>query len=303
MKKLIHILVFVGLTFSATAQELNSHYLYEMNWFNVNPAFTGETDGIKAILNPGTQWVGIDGNPSNVMFGLHSKMNKNMAIGGKMVMDKRGIFSNFTGELMYKYKATIAKDHYVSFGITAGIYRTYLNVSTILEDKYTDATDPVATAQYYDKTHLLSSFGILYQFKGLELGVSSPHLVVSGKSVSDHLFGMGRYSFDVEELKLKITHSIVYQNLTDSPNQLDVGLKMMWEKTIWGKCTYKTNHTMIAAVGVNIEKVNVGYAYVMNQGAMSRISSGSHEVLMAFTFDKRAKSKREKQRSADGTKR
>jgi type IX secretion system PorP/SprF family membrane protein len=287
MKKIVQVLVLVGLTFSGAAQELNSHYLYEMNWLNVNPAYTGETEGIKAILNPGTQWVGIDGNPSNVMFGLHSKMNKNMGFGGKMVMDKRGVFSNFTGELNYKYKATIAKDHFLSFGITAGIYRTYLNVNTILDDQYTDNTDPVVTSQYYDQTHFLSSFGVLYQFKGLEVGASSPHLVVSGKPVSDHLFGMARYSFDVESVKLKITHSVVYQNLTNSPNQIDGGLKVMWDNTIWGKFTYKTNHTMIAAVGVNIEKVNVGYAYVINQGAMSTISSGSHEILIAFTFDKR----------------
>ncbi len=306
MKKLVNILVFLGLACSATAQELNSHYLYEMNWLNVNPAYTGETDGIKAILNPGTQWLGVDGNPNNFMFGLHTKMNDKMGLGGKIVADKRGVFSSFTGEFNYKYKATIAKGHFLSFGITAGVYRTSLNLNSILEDQYTDATDPVVTAQYYDKTHFLSSFGILYQFKGLEVGASSPHLVVSGKPVSDHIFGMVRYAFGVD--KLKIIPSIVYQNLMNSPNQIDAGLKLMWNQTFWGKLTHRTNKTMIAAVGVHVEKVNVGYAYAVNRGTLSTISSGSHEVFIAYTFDKREKGNKSKRKrrelsSAEGSSR
>jgi type IX secretion system PorP/SprF family membrane protein len=294
MKKLVNIFVLVVLTFSAKAQELNSHYLYEMNWLNVNPAYTGETEGIKAILNPGTQWLGIDGNPNNSMFGIHTKLNDKMGLGGKIVMDKRGVFSNFTGEFAYKYKATIAKGHFLSFGITAGIYRTSLNINSVLDDRYTDGADPVFTSQYYDKTSLLSSFGILYQFKGLEIGASSPHLVVSGNPVSDHIFGMARYTLAIE--KLKVISSIVYQNLLNSPNQVDAGLKLMWYNTLWGKFTYKSNKTMLASIGLNVEKVNVGYAYGINEGALSTISSGSHEIFIAYTFDKRGKGARSKRK-------
>jgi type IX secretion system PorP/SprF family membrane protein len=294
MKKLVNIFVLVVLTFSAKAQELNSHYLYEMNWLNVNPAYTGETEGIKAILNPGTQWLGIDGNPNNSMFGIHSKLNDKMGLGGKIVMDKRGVFSNFTGEFNYKYKATISKGHFLSFGITLGIYSSSLNLNSILNDKYTDGNDPMIASQYYDQTRFLSSFGILYQFKELEVGASSPHLVVSGKPVSDHIFGMIRYSLAFE--KLKLIPSIIYQNLSNSPNQIDAGLKLMWENTLWGKFTYKSNKTMVASLGLNVEKVNVGYAYGINKGTLSTISSGSHEIFIAYTFDKRGKGARSKRK-------
>jgi type IX secretion system PorP/SprF family membrane protein len=294
INKLLNVFVFVALTFSVNGQELNSHYLYEMNWLNVNPAYTGETDGIEAILNPGTQWIGIDGSPNNFMFGLHSKINDKMGLGGKIVTDKRGVFSNFTGELNYKYKATIAKGHFLNFGITAGIYRISLDINSFFGDNYTDGNDPVVTAQYYNETHFLSSFGILYQFKDLEVGLSSPHLVVSGKPVSDHLFLMARYSYAVE--KLKIIPSIVYQNLLNSPNQLDAGLKLMWNSIFWGKFTFRTNNSFIAAVGVNIDKVQVKYAYTINSAAMRTISSGSQQVMIVYTFDKLGKGDKSKRK-------
>lgn len=287
MKKIITLITLVSLYSQVGAQNLNTHYLYQMNWFNVNPAYTGATEEVKAIINPGTQWQGIDGKPSNSMFGVHSSMGKNMGLGGKFITDKRGLFTNLSAEMVYSYKIKLAEQHQLNFGLSMGVFQTYLNVDNIIADKYTDATDPAATAIYYNKTHLISGFGVLYTFKNLEVGASSPHMVISGRPLSDHIFGMARYNVEFQNFKTVITPSLVYQNIANSPNQLDFGLKGEWNKLAWGQVTYKSNKTIVAGIGFNINKVNVAYSYGINQSALSVISNGSHEILISFSFDKR----------------
>lgn len=292
MKNIIKIAVIFFAVGQLTAQDLNSYYSYLLNWYNINPAYTGQTDGIKTLLNPATQWVGLDGSPTNSMFGIHSSIRENMGLGGKVTIDKRGVFTNFSAEIGYSYKLNLNDDHKLNFGVTAGLFQTYINANTIIDDRYTDETDPVSTTEYFNQSHFISSFGALYQFKGLELGVSSPHLVLSGQRVSDHIFGTARYRFELEAQKIALIPSVVYQNLTNSPNQLDGGLMVEWNKTIWGQYTYRTNNTMVLATGLNFNSVEFGYAYVLNRSALSTISNGSHEVLIAFTFDKKDKSKK-----------
>ena len=89
------------------AQDLNNHYGYQLNWYNINPAFTGETDGVEAMFNYRAQWNGIEGSPINSMFGLHTGIQNNMGIGGKVIMDKRGLLSNLTYEFNYSYKVVL----------------------------------------------------------------------------------------------------------------------------------------------------------------------------------------------------
>ena len=290
MKKLTTLLAILSL-FSGTeiiAQNLNTHYLYQMNWFNINPAYTGSANGTKVMINPGTQWVGLDGNPTNSMFGIHTKIRNNMGLGGKFVIDKRGIFSNLTAELAYSYQVKLDDKQQLTFGITAGLYQANLDRVGILEDRYTDNSDPTISSEYYNSNNLVSSFGALYQFNELELGLSAPHLIVAGRPLSDHVFGMAKYNFFFKEDKIKVTPHLVYQNLTRSPNQMDIGVKGTWDELVWAQATYKTNKTIVAAAGVDIKKFNIGYAYIINTAALSVISTGSHELYLGFTFgDKR----------------
>ena len=301
MKKSTIFIFIITLSGSLFSQDLNTHYLYQMNWFNINPAYTGEVDGIQAIINPGTQWVGLNGSPTNSMFGLHGAMGNNMGLGSKVVIDKRGIFNNFTAEMTYAYKVNLNESHKLNFGVTAGFLQSSLDQNKILNDKYTDATDPTVTSSYFNQTVFLGSFGALYQFDKLEIGFSVPHLVVSGRPISDHTFGTVKYNFLLQEDKIKVSPLLVYQTLTRSPNQMDVGVRGEWNELAWLQFAYRTNNTMAMALGVNIKNSSFGYLYNINNSPLNTISGGSHEVYISFTFKKDPSNKRVQYATSDGS--
>lgn len=288
MKRLVQLLL-VAMPVLAVAQDMNTHYNYLMNWYNVNPAQTGERDGIYTLLNHSAQWVGMEGAPSNSMFGIHSPFRKDMGFGGKIIYDQRGVFTNFSAELSYSYKVQLNADHKLSFGITAGLAQYYINANTIIDDIYTDETDPVATTSYFNSSNFQSGFGVLYKWKELEVGASAPHLARSGEQVSDHIFGMAKYRYVIEDYKLGIIPSVVYQHLTTSPSQIDAGLQIEWNELASLQAIYRSNNTMVFGTAVHIKNLHFGYSYVYGRQALNTISKGSNEILIAMQFDRRNK--------------
>tara|TARA_B110000211_G_C14076025_1_gene552103 strand:- start:1017 stop:2132 length:1116 start_codon:yes stop_codon:yes gene_type:complete len=300
MKKILNIAIALLISSNVQGQDLNSYYSYLLNWYNVNPAYTGNTEGVEAMLNSSTQWVGFDGSPNNSMFGIHSGLNDKMGIGGKINIDTRGVFTNFSAEMNYAYKFKLTENSKLNFGVTVGLFQSYINTNSILDDKYTDESDQTITSDYYNSSHFISSFGALYEFKGLEVGVSAPHMAMSKKDISDHVFGMAKYSFDAYKEKLDITPSVVYQNLSNSPNQLDAGLAVKWDETVEVKYIYRSNNTMVFGGGLHFDKVNFGFAYVRNFGALNVVPNGSYEVYVAFRFDKKGSEKSSKTTQSKG---
>ena len=282
MKKIILSLSLLT-ALGAKAQDLNTHYQYQMNWFNINPAYTGSEDGTQFILNPGTQWVGIEGNPTNSMFGINSRIANNNGIGFKAIIDSRGIFNNFTAEGVYKYQVQLKGKHFLNFGVSAGYYQTYLQQNTLIGDQYTDQSDVTLTQGNYNSSNFLAGFGAMCEWENLELGLSLPHLVVSGRPISDHIFALGKYRQAINK-DFDVIPSVVFQYLNKSPYLLDGGLAFEWRKMLWLKGTYRTNGNILAGLGVRINDFQVGYTYSAVTGDFQALSASSHEVFLAFTI-------------------
>lgn len=285
MKKVLFILAGVLAGYMAEAQNLITHYSYQLNWFNINPGFAAVEPGLTAVINPHTQWVGMDGNPTNSMFGMYGQYGDNMGLGAKVIVDKRGYFSNFSAEGVYAYTAKIDEQSNLNFGISMGLYQTRLNTQDLINDQYTDASDPTVTTLYFDESQFLSSFGVVYQNKELTLGVSAPHLIVTGRPISDHLFFLAGYKFDIPESKLKIAPSIVHQNITRSPSITDLGIAFEWDERAWFKFVQRTNRTSVFAMGFNVNQFKFSYAYSLASRAMFGASSGSHELGIIMNFN------------------
>lgn len=285
MKNIILAILFIAITSSVKAQSLNTHYLYQMNHFNINPAITGNTEGIKAIINPGTQWVGMDGNPTNSMFGVHSRFKENMGLGGKIIVDKSGDFSTLTAELAYAYKAIFKPGQSLSFGVTGGYYQTRLKTDGIFTNERTDISDP-ALGGGYNASKFISGAGVLYTHDQLELGLSAPHLIMSGSGISDHVFLTAKYNQEINEA-YNLKPLVVYQHMSNSPSILDLGTQVEWNEMIWLQYTYRTNKTSVMAIGFSIYDLQLGYAYTLPHNQLSTISNGAHELLFTLNINKK----------------
>ncbi len=268
------------------AQDLNTHYSYQLNWFNVNPAYTGETDGIQTMLNQRAQWTGVDGAPVNSMIGIHTGVKDNMGVGGKVILDRRGLLSNVSAEFNYAYKIQLNETSKVSFGMSFGIFQTYLQDRDLFNDRFTDFNDPAINRSYINNMHLLTSFGAMYKSKNLELGLSAPHMATTSSGLSDHLLFMTRYRIAASD-KFSIQPSLVAHSLSQSPEQLDIGVKFEYDSLVWAQFIYKTTGNMAPAVGLNMKQFNFAYSYDITQQPINVLAAGAHEVFITFTFDKR----------------
>ncbi len=255
------LIILIALGVTAQAQILNTHYRYQLNWLNINPAYTGATEGLTAIINPGTQWVGIADNPTNTMVGVHGSLGDNMGLGGKMVFDQRGIFSTVTAEALYAYKVRLSEMQRLNFGLSAGIFSTVLDRSSLGEGNQTDLSDPSISSDYYNETQFLLSFGVLYQIKRLQVGLSMPHMFVSGSSVSEHVFATAQYDLYKNREDFVISPLCVYQHLNNSPDIIDLGAKAELKQFIWIQTSYRSNQSMSYALGLKFSGLNIGYLY------------------------------------------
>ena len=284
LKSILTVALICMLGIVVKAQDLNSHYLYQLNWLNINPAYTGETDGTQIIFNPGTQWTGTSNNPSNGMLGIHGSISENQGLGGKIILDQNGIFNTLTAEVMYAYKTQLTENQRLSFGVTAGVYNTTLDEGAIFSGEYTDLNDPTFGSNYYNETQFLASIGVLYDFKDLEIGISLPHAVVSGRDLSDHFIGTAKYDFHFANESFRLSPMLVYQNLTNSDNIVDIGGQAEWNELVWAQVTYRTNETMSLGLGFNFKGMEIGYLYNMFNGPASEIANNSQQIYIAFTF-------------------
>ena len=297
IKKYLFALAIIVVSQISKAQDLNTHYSYQLNWFNINAAYTGETKGINSILNQRAQWVnGIDNNPVNTMVGLHTSVKDNMGVGGKIVYENRGLLSNLSAEFNYAYKIQLTETNKISFGMSIGIFQTYLDNNKLYNDKFTDLSDPLITSNYVNTLNMLTSFGALYKSKNLELGVSAPHLATSVSGLSDHLILMAKYNIKASD-KIMLSPSLVAQNLTNSPNNLDLGLKIGFDSLVWIQGIYQISGNVVSAIGFSFNNFDFGYAYNASSKPLNVISNGSHDVFISFTFDKNQERRSEKERT------
>lgn len=287
MRKLLYSIAFLGLSTAALAQNLNSHYLYQMNGYNINPARAFQSDGMHAILNPGTQMVGIQGNPTNAMVGVYGAVNDRVGLGAKVIADRRGYFSNTTMEVSYAYLLKIKENHSLAVGVSAGMYSSALNSSGVVNDRYTNGTDPSIFNQDYNEKQFLSGVGLRYTAGKLDLGLSSPHLIISGKEISDHFFLTAKYSFNFTVSRIELRPVMVYQHLSKSPSILDISVQTEYNKLIWIQTGFRSNNSGLVGIGISLENVRFGYMYGLGFGKLNTLNSGSHEIMISTTLFRR----------------
>ena len=73
------------------SQQDSQYTQYIYNTMSVNSAYTGQRDVLSYSGLYRTQWVGIDGAPKTLTFGIHSPLkNENLGMGISIVSDQLG---------------------------------------------------------------------------------------------------------------------------------------------------------------------------------------------------------------------
>lgn len=291
MKKILTILALIT-CIGAEAQNINNHYLYQLNWYNINPALSAKTEGINLMANSGINVLGVSGSPVNSMFSVRVPY-ENMGVGAKVVSNQVGNFKNLSAEFTYGYKLKFSNvNHDLYFGVGGGMYQSNLNTNDAVNNSFTDLSDPSLTYANYNSTKFLASLGAFYKFKDFEFAASLPH-VMGLKDNGGHTFVMARYVYkQYNKSDFAFIPHVVYQNIPISPAIIDLGFKTEWKSLMWLQATYRTNQTTMLGAGVSVNSISVGYMYGMTQGDLALVSKGTHQLVLSIDIDKKGRRKK-----------
>lgn len=262
-----------------------------------NPAYTGNSEGINAMILSRSQWTGFKGAPQLNLFTLDGSLNKKAGLGISLLSDRKGITSRIGGNINYSYRITINDDMHLRFGIAAGIVDQAIDYSKALVE---NGSDPFLFSDSERKTAFDANAGLLFSWKALEFGIAVPQLAGNAISYVDntnvrakytqvrHYLGTLKYTFTLSKDKgIFIAPQALVRYVPNAPMQYDGTLNLEWKDKMWIGASYKNDYAVTVHAGVCIHKqLYIGYAYDIILGNISKYSGTSHEIMVNFKFGK-----------------
>lgn len=264
-------------------------YSYRMtNMFNLNPAYTNYEDGLTIYTTGLAQAKGVSNNTKTFTLGMYSKLSEKQGLGGGLITDSRGAFGTTKAWLSYAYTAKFNEDARVHLGVNAGAVNSSLNVNRIEGYEYIDQTDPTLAATFYNRTQFITGFGALFQWKDLDVSLSSPHLVATNSDILGYLSAYTQYTFKTKG-KFKVIPSFSYQRVPYLGNVFSGFVQGTYNEMIWLKSGYQSSKNVYAMAGFNVENIRIGYSYRINTGLFTTVANGTHELTLGIKLDKKSK--------------
>ena len=289
------LLINIGSVFSQFDAQI-SQYMFHNSSFN--PAAVGEGDLIQVTGQDRIQWVGIPNAGQTTIFSINSPLKTGKVtsgIGFSFLNDKVGLFTDQSAHLQYAYKRKLGTG-VLSIGTDIGLVSIGFrgdSVRTITIGDYEQiADDPVIPKASVAGMNFDMSLGIFYSTPTYYAGLSYSHLnhptVSWGDSLkfkpNGTLFLTGGYSLVLADPRYVFKPSALFK--TDfSSFQLDLSSRLEYNNKYWGGLSYRYQDAVIFLLGINIAGgLSIGYSYDLPTSRIITVSSGSHEIVMMYSF-------------------
>ncbi len=297
MKKVL-VLFFVLLSTLLKAQQDPQFSLNMFNIYSVNPAFSGSYDQFNALAIHRSQWVGFgDGAPvvqhvsvEAPVYFLHG------GAGVSLLNDKIGNEYTRGVNLSYAYQTKLSKKSELGVGLSIGFMDVGFEGEWVTPSNNSGTDDPSVPATGENDIVPDLGLGVYYRMKELYVGYSITHLnqataVYGNNNDTDfefrrhHYFTMGWMHEVSSELMMRPSMFVKTDQVS---TQIDFNINLMYADHLWGGVTYRLDDAVVLIAGYNInENLKFGYAYDITTSDLKSESSGSHEILLRYSFKMR----------------
>jgi type IX secretion system PorP/SprF family membrane protein len=297
MKKLQLTIAMLMLMLPFYAQQLPESNLHLLNRYSINPAYAGFNGCMEAYVSNLSQWGGFDGAPKTSYFSIHSalpELNENMSIGGQMVMDRTDMINRFSAVVSYGYKLDLGNEHFLRFGLAAGMYQVNADPTsaTVLE-----SGDAIVLAGVNKGITFSSEFGALYHWKNVQFGVSIPELFQ--RKIDFNIQGLGSeyylnrslqifgsYKFEIND-EFTVEPAFLFKTIGTGIGQLDFTALGTYKDMVSLGLGYRTNSGLLAQFHYKIkDMISLGYSYAVPGSGIIQYTSGSHEIMLGIKLCK-----------------
>lgn len=304
MKRIRTLAIVVGLLALSTlgyGQQDPQFTHYNYNTMTVNPGYTGSRGHLAVLSLFRSQWLGIEGSPQTITFGIDSPIGIFDGVGLSIVQDVLGpsqetyIDGNYSHQLILNRKGDK-----LALGLKAGVRFFSLDWS---KGRHRDP-DVVFNENINSKLLPSVGAGIFYFTEKAYLGLSTPNVftnqhydeIQEAEAVERmHFFLVGGYVFDLNP-DLKFKPSFFAKQVLGAPLSIDVSANFLVYETLNLGVNYRWDDSLSALLGFQVSpKFNLGYAFDYSINELNNYNTGTHEIFLRFQLiskDKKLKSPR-----------
>ncbi|KKN45780.1 hypothetical protein LCGC14_0679660 [marine sediment metagenome] len=290
------------LSFWGYSQQDPQYTQYQYNPMSVNPGYTGSRGHLTLLSLYRSQWVGLEGSPKTITFGIDSPVGLFDGLGLSIIRDEWGPASETYVDANYAHQLILnRKGDRLSLGLKAGVRFFSLDFSKGLRR---DENDAQFNQNIKGKLLPTVGAGLFYFTDKAYLGLSIPNLFPSEyydrdierkSDESMHINLIGGIVFDLNT-DLKFKPSFLVKQVAGAPISVDVSANFLLYETLNLGLNYRYNDSVAGIFGFQLSpQFNIGYAYDYSINELTNYNSGSHEIFLRYqwiSLDKKLKSPR-----------
>lgn len=281
----------------AHAQQLPQLSQYQFNDYVINPAVAGSRPMFEMRSVHRTQWVGIQDAPRTFLLSAATPLGDRMGVGGYLYTDIVGPTRRTGIQFSYTYHIKLNEDLRLGFALSGGLVQFLIDGSKI---QFRDAGDPVMDDQLRGELLPDAKFGFLLHHPRFWVGASAPQILQNRvyfydetdrglSKLEDHYYASAGYRIPIGE-DIVFEPSFLVKYVEPVPPKFDLTGTMRFKDTFWVAGSYRTNDAFCAMIGYwHKRSFQFGYSYDIITSNLRNYSTGTHEVMLAITFDKRAR--------------
>ncbi len=322
MKKTNKYLSFLGmmillLSNQTFAQQESQFANYIHNPYIFNPAAGGMMDLVQVDLGYRNQFTGTEGNPSTVYLSGHAQVgSKNVGIGefnltkdnlyqtpnrtigslkhvagGKFSRDGIGPFQKTSIYGSYAIHMPLIKSMNIGVGLSAGWSNFQIDQNkVILHDANDNIYNQFSSTLSKQNNFDIQTGLVLYNDKFF-FGLSGTQLlnnrvnieqIETANTLNRHLFLISSYRIGINE-NVDLEPFVFIKAAQKSPTSFDLGMRLKYNKSIWGGIQYRRGNAFVISAGMNVlRNFNVSYAFEYGAKSTRIGNAGSHELQLGF---------------------
>jgi type IX secretion system PorP/SprF family membrane protein len=285
----------IAYAFSCDGQQQTQFTQYMFNNLIINPAYAGADEALSLTLVNRRQWTGVKRAPQTQTLSMHTLANnKKMGMGVTIQNDRIGAHKNLSGFLVAAYHLRTGKHSSISMGLQAGFH----NRKTDYTSLNGSSQDPLLNDLYISSTTFDVGAGIYFRNKNFQAGISSPAILGDKFQLNDtttvtlaarNTFLYVSYMFEISN-EVDLIPSILLKHYCGVPLGFDINANFLYRKLITMGLSYRNNESLDFIFKAKVTPLlTIGYAYDHPIGMVSRLSNGSHELMVNYLFKSKEK--------------
>jgi type IX secretion system PorP/SprF family membrane protein len=297
MKKQILLLISL-ISIAASAQQLMTSSLYDVQGNLHNPAVTGVGGQRMFGATYRSMWSGIDGSPTTALIFGSTYLNKIKAgVGGYLYSDVTGPTSRKGIQTSFAYHIPLLNTDILSLGLEARFQQYAIDKTMLIEAIGSDPVMGGPANQFKGD----AGFGVAYTSKKFQVGASVSQLIQSKldfytgtltttekSRLYRHFYLFGSYKWKVDDNTMVIPNFLMIY-LPNAPTEIQAGARVEHRELFWWGLSLRARQSWMLSAGVNVQKkLRLGYSFDIYSTPLSVFDKGpnAHEVILCYQFVK-----------------